>query len=118
MWREIIKQLLTFTLALLGALLGVFFGTWLLIPQQQINSLAWPLLYLLTTVTLYLVVELVTEAHRIERRTQAVGRRVREEIDAAGTIEHGYRDGKYTSLEIGPAVEKWGSDRSSNTPRR
>ncbi len=107
MWREIVRQLLVLTLALLGALLGVVLGTWLT-PDQRLDLRIWQVTLLLALIVVGLITYLVAEARRLEHRVWIVGGRIRREIDRAATLEINYRDGLYhTNDELVEAIETW-----------
>ena len=94
MWSVIVTQLLTFALALLGALLGVIFGTWF-IPGQRLNPRAWQWIIVLGLISIGAIVYLVAEARAIEHRIKVVGRRIRKEVDLGATLEYDYRNGAH-----------------------
>ena len=107
MWREIVRQLLVLALALLGALLGVVFGTWLT-PDQRLDLRIWQVTLILGLIILGLVTYLVAEARHVEYRLRIIGGRIRREVDRAGTLEYNYRDGLYrTNDEFVDAIETW-----------
>ncbi len=106
-WREIVRQLLVLALALLGALVGVVFGTWL-VPDQRLDLRVWQVTLILVLVIVGLVAYLIAEARHVEHRMQVIGGRIRREIDRAGTLEYNYRDGLYrTNDELVEAIETW-----------
>ena len=107
MWREIVRQLLTFALALLGALLGVIAGTWF-VPDHRLDPRAWQLAFVLALVSTGLVTYLIGESRRFEYRVRIVGQRLRRDIDRAATLESNYREGLYrTDAELLEAMETW-----------
>jgi MFS family permease len=107
MWREIVKQVLTSTLALLGALLGVILGTFF-VRGHALDPHAWQWVISLGLVGVVMILYLVAEAARIEQRVRNVGRRLRLEIDRAATLEHNARDGLYpVPADFEAAIEAW-----------
>ena len=107
MWREIVKQVLTLPLALIGALVGVILGTFF-VQGPRLDPHAWQWAISLGLVSLVMIVYLVAESARIEQRVRNVGRRLRLEIDRAATLEHNARDGLYpVSADFEAAIEAW-----------